>query len=190
MAESTNEQYGIRRLDKKNFNDLVTYIAIDQQPESQTYMLPKIPSKLGLYSEVMTTGEDIKKDPWNLFAITNKGNEVIGWVQCLPDGNIDELRKQIDIEPESLVLEVTYAKLFIKKNKNVAVKGLKLTMNKIIEMENKISNNMPRTIYFTGYTDPKNIASEKVLELNEFKKLDKQILYEQELNNAWIKKLD
>jgi flagellar motor protein MotB len=95
------------------------------------------------------------------------------------------IKKTTKINLRSLVLEVSYAKLFNKNYKGVAVNGLKQS----IDIIKKINNNYSKDIYITGYTDPQNIASEYVLETNGFTKLSQQITYINELSNIWIKKI-
>jgi RimJ/RimL family protein N-acetyltransferase len=47
----------------------------------------------------------------------------------------------------------------------------------------------PRPIYITAYTDPKNIAMEKVLDRTGFELIATNA-YDGEIENTWIKKLD
>ncbi|MDO8452292.1 MAG: hypothetical protein Q7S79_00920 [bacterium] len=183
---------------------------IDRHPLATQYMDP--PRKLGNKEFDILVNADLSDttEPVLLLAVTTKeDNEIVGWVSYYPDApeRIASLRKQKDFPPDSLVLEVSYSKLFSKwpprtrfvnrrdnlvteDNKGVAINGVKQTLLIITEMEDKISaqSGQPsRPLYVTAYTDPTNVASETVLKRNGFRLLPKQIKYEGELNRAWIK---
>ncbi len=104
----------------------------------------------------------------------------------MPDENLNKLKKIIKIEAKALVLEVSYAKLFSTNLKGVAVNGLKQTM----DIVRKLDNNNYKDLYISAYTDSKNIASEYVLNTNRFEKLKSTIIYANEPNNVWIRKLN
>ena len=53
-----------------------------------------------------------------------------------------------------------------------------------------MDNNALYDLYVTAYTDAINIASEYVLKTNRFTKFDKQIMYEKELSNIWVRKIN
>ena len=150
-------------------------------------------------------------DPRFISAVVDKDNKAVGWVQYYLEKNIDALKKQGEnIPDDALVLEVSYAKLFNKwpkytrfirertnlpdeEAKGVATCGIKQTLIKLKQMEktfSEASNLSPRKIFVSAYTYPDNIASEKVLENNGFKKLPQQITDDDNLpNNVWIKEV-
>ncbi len=186
IKPADKENYGVRWFSKKRFRDILSLVAIDKQELMVLKMLPKTPSKMKYYRDVLNSSENHDKYQFYVFALTDFNNEIIGWVQYLLDENTAKLRKIIRLEKKALIFEVSYAKLFSQNLKGVAVNGLKNTM----EILRKIDNNDSRDLYITGYTDPKNIASEFVLNSNRFTKLDSQIIYEGEMNNVWIRKIN
>lgn len=186
IKPTDKNNYGVRWFSKKRFRDILSLVAIDKQELMASKMLPKAPSKMKYYRDVLNSSENHEKYQFYVFALTDFNNEIIGWVQYVPDENTGKLRKIIRLEKKALIFEVSYAKLFSQSLKGVAVNGLKNTL----EILRKIDNNDSRDLYITGYTDPKNIASEYVLNSNRFTKLDEQILYENEMSNIWIRKIN
>lgn len=186
IKKADSENYGIRWFSKRRFKDILSLVVIDKQEELARKMLPKSPSKMKYYRDVLNSSENHSKYNFYVFAICNFKNEIIGWVQYMQDDNLPKLRQLIRIERKSLVLEVSYAKLFKSNLKGVAVNGLKQT----IDIIRKIDNNVLRDVYITAYTDSYNIASEYVLKTNRFEKLDKQIIYDGELSNVWVRKIN
>lgn len=186
IKKADKDNYGVRWFSKRRFRDILSLVAIDKQEELVKKMLPKTPSKMKYYRDVLNSSENHSKYNFYVFALTDHNNEIIGWVQYMLDENVSKLRQIIRIERKALVFEVSYAKLFSQKLKGVAVNGLKQTL----EIIRKIDNNDLRDIYITGYTDPKNIASEYVLNTNRFEKMKKKIMYEGELNNVWVRKIN
>jgi hypothetical protein len=161
-------------------------VAIDKQDQLAKKMLPKVPSRMKYYRDVLNSAENHNLYQYYVFALTNFNNDVIGWVQYVIDENLAKLRRLIYIERKALVFEVSYAKLFSQNLKGVAVNGVKNTM----DILRKIDNNSLHDIYVTAYTDSNNIASEYVLSKNRFIKLEKQIIYENELSNVWVRKIN
>lgn len=186
IRKTDDTNYGVRWFNKKRFKDILSLVAIDRQQELAAKMLPKTPSRMKYYRDLLNSSENHAKYQYYVFALTDFNNEIIGWVQYILDENVSKLRKHIYIERKALVFEVSYAKLFNQNLKGVGVNGLKTTM----EILRKIDNNDSKDIYITGYTESKNIASEFVLKTNRFEKLESQIVYENELNNAWIRKIN
>lgn len=186
IKKADKENYGVRWFSKNRFRDILSLVAIDKQDQLAKKMLPKTPSKMKYYRDVLNSSTNHNKYKFYVFALTDFNNEIIGWIQYMLDDNTAKLRKQIWIERKALVFEVSYAKLFSQKLKGVAVNGLKQTM----EILRKIDDNVSYDIYITGYTDPKNIASEYVLKTNRFEKLKNKILYDDELNDVWIRKIN
>lgn len=186
LRKADKENYGVRFFSKKRFKDILSLLTIDKQNILVKKMIPKSTSKMKYYRDVLNSSENHHLYQYYVFALTDFKNNVIGWVQYFPDENISKLRKIFYIERKALVFEVSYAKLFSKNLKGVAVNGLKTTM----EILRKIDNNDLRDLYITGYTESKNIASEYVLNANRFTKLDKQIMYEGEPNNVWVRKIN
>lgn len=186
LKRGDNENYGVRWFSKNRFKDILSLVTIDGQEQLAKKMLPKTPSNLKYFRDVLNSSENHSKYQFYVFGLTNSNNDIIGWMQYTIDENTPELRKVIRLEKKALVLEVSYAKLFSQKLKGVAVNGLKQT----IDILRKIDNNGSRDLYITGYTDPKNIASEYVLNANRFTKIDTQIMYEGELNNVWVRKIN
>lgn len=186
IKKADNENYGVRWFNKKRFKDILSLVAIDKQGELMGNMLPKTPSKMKYYRDVLNSSENHHLYQYYVFAITDFYNDIIGWVQYSIDENTSKLRQQIRIERKAIVFEVSYAKLFNQKYKGVAKNGLKQT----IDIIQKIDNNVTRDVYITAYTEDTNIASEYVLSSNRFTKLEKQIIYENELSNVWIRKIN
>lgn len=186
LKKATKDNYGVRWFSKNRFRDILSLVAIDKQEQLAKKMLPKTPSRMKYYRDVLNSSGNHHLYQYYVFALTDHNNEIIGWVQYSSDENISKLRRIIHIERKALVFEVSYAKLFSQKLKGVGVNGLKQTLDII----RKIDNNDLRDIYITGYTDPYNIASEYVLNTNRFEKLKEQIMYEDELNNVWIRKIN
>lgn len=186
LLKANKENYGVRWFNKNRFRDILSLVAIDKQNILTKKMLPKSPSKMKYYRDVLNSSSNHHLYKYYVFGLTDFNNEIIGWVQYVPDENLSKLREIIKIERKALVFEVAYAKLFSQKLKRVGVNGLKQTM----EILRKIDNNDSHDLYIIGYTDTKNIASEYVLSTNRFEKLNKQIIYGNELNNIWIKKIN
>lgn len=179
------ENFGVRWFNKKRFRDILSLVAIDRQEVMAKKMLPNLPSKMKYYRDVLNCPDSHEKYKFYVFGLTDIKNEMIGWVQYMLDENTGKLRKIIRLEKRALVFEISYAKLFSQNLKGVAVNGLKNTM----EILRKMDNNGSRDLYITGYTDPKNIASEFVLGSNRFTKLESKIVYDNELCNVWVKKI-
>lgn len=186
LARADKEHYGIRWFDKKRFNDFLSLITIDNQEILLKTMFPKTPSTKKYYRDVFKSADNYHKDNYYVFAITTPKHNIAGWIQYMADEYKNILKKEMNFEKNSLVLEVSYAKLFKKNYKNVGVSGLKRS----IEIIKKMKNNKTRNIYITGYTDPNNIASEYVLKNNGFEKLSSQMMYINEVSNIWIKKIN
>lgn len=186
ILAADKNNYGVRWFNKKRFKDILSLVMIDKQEHLAAKMLPKAPSKMKYYRDVLNSAENHSKYQYYVFALTDLHNDIIGWVQYSVDENISKLRRIVHIERKAIVFEVSYAKLFSQKLKGVAVNGLKTTM----EILRKIDNNDLKDIYITAYTESKNIASEFVLNSNRFQKLDNQIMYENEFNNVWVRKIN
>lgn len=186
LMPADNSNYGVRWFKKNRFKDILSLVTIDRQEVLTRKMLPKSESKLKYFRDVLNSSENHSKYQYYVFALTDIKNNVIGWVQYVPDENIGKLRKIVRLEKKARVFEVSYAKLFSQNLKGVAVNGLKNTM----EILRKIDNNDCYDLYITGYTESKNIASEFVLNNNRFTKMDKQIIYDDEPANVWIKKIN
>jgi hypothetical protein len=186
LRPADKNNYGVRWFKKTRFKDILSLVAIDRQAILSKKMLPKGESKMKYFRDVLNSSENHDKYQFYVFALTDIKNEVIGWVQYLPDENTGKIRKLVKLEKKAKVFEVAYAKLFSQNLKGVAVNGLKNTMDII----RKIDNNGSYDLYITGYTESRNIASEYVLNSNRFTKLDSQIVYEGELNNVWVKKIN
>ena len=58
-------------------------------------------------------------------------------------------------------------------------------MKKVKNIYQQISAPARKIIIF-AYTDPSNLASEAVVEKNDFSKLEQQYRYDGEYNNLWI----
>lgn len=186
LRPADKNNYGVRWFSKKRFRDILSLVAIDKQEQLAKKMLPLKPSSMKYYRDVLNSSTNHDKYQFYVFALTDSNNEIIGWVQYVLDENVAKLKQQIRIERKAFVFEVSYAKLFNQNLKGVAVNGLKLTMELLIKMD----NNVARDIYITGYTESRNIASEYVLNANRFTKLEKQVVYEGELNNVWVRKIN
>ena len=186
LKRADHENYGVRWFNKKRFKDILSLVVIDRQAELAKKMLPKNPSKMKYFRDVLNSADNHSKYQYYVFALTDHDNEIIGWVQYLLDENVTKLKQQIRLERGAIVFEVSYAKLFNQNLKGVAVSGLKQT----IDILRKIDNNDAKDVYVTAYTDDKNIASEYVLNKNRFTKLEKQIVYDNELNNVWVRKIN
>lgn len=186
LLPANRDNYGVRWFNKKRFKDILSLVVIDRQEQLARKMLPKTPSKMKYFKDVLTSGETHKENQFYVFALTDIYNEIIGWVQFMLDENVSRLRKIVYIERKALVFEVSYAKLFSQKLKGVAVNGLKNT----IDIIRKMDDNDSKDLYITAYTESNNIASEFVLKTNRFEKLNEQISYENELNNVWIRKIN
>ncbi len=186
LKKADSENYGVRWFNKKRFKDILSLVVIDRQTELAKKMLPKTPSKMKYFRDVLNSSSNHPKYQYYVFAITDHNNEIVGWVQYLLDEHLSKLRQQIKLERGSLVFEVSYAKLFNQNLKGVAVSGLKQTM----DILRKIDNNDAKDIYITAYTEDKNIASEYVLSKNRFTKLEHKIIYDNEFNNVWVKKIN
>lgn len=186
IKKADKHNYAIRWFNPKRFKDILALITIDKQEILFKKMLPKTPSKLSYYRDVLNSSTNHQFDNFYVFAICNYRNDVIGWIQYMPDENLNKLKKIIKIEAKALVLEVSYAKLFSTNLKGVAVNGLKQTM----DIVRKLDNNNYKDLYISAYTDSKNIASEYVLNTNRFEKLKSTIIYANEPNNVWIRKLN
>ena len=185
LSRADSQNYGIRWFDKKRFKDILSLITIDTQEILLATMFPKTPSTKKYYKGVLTSADNHHQDNYYVFAITDPKHNIIGWIQYMIDDYRGNLRKVTKIPINSLILEVSYAKLFSKNNRGVAVNGLKQS----IDIIKKIDNNKSQHIFITGYTDPNNIASENVLQINGFEKLESQITYVNELSNIWLKKI-
>lgn len=186
IKRADNKNYGVRWFNKRRFKDILSLVVIDRQSELAKKMLPKTPSRTKYFRDVLNSSENHAKYQYYVFAITDFNNEIVGWVQYLLDENINKLKQQISVERGAIVFEVSYAKLFNQNLKGVAVNGLKQT----IDIIRKIDNNDASDIYITAYTDANNIASEYVLNSNRFTKLEKQIIYENEPSNVWVRKIN
>lgn len=200
--------------------DQISYIAIDTQKELYRFMSPVKPSRLELYSQAPSSGEDDMDEPWNLIAVTDKNDRMVAWIQFTVDSprNIRLINKEFPIDvneesdEESLVLESASAKLFNHNISNVTLNNNPLYADqdfkpnmvearikaeeKLVNMEKQISDSLgknPRSIYITAYTDPENIPSEVNLKKAGYTLLNKKIKYEKtdtKKSNVWIKKLN
>lgn len=186
LARANGDNYGIRWFDKKRFSDFLSLITIDTQEILLQTMFPKTPSTKKYYRDVFKSADNYHKDNYYVFAITTPKHNIAGWIQYMVDEYKSILKKEMSFKKNSLILEVSYAKLFKKNYKNVGVSGLKRS----IDIIKKMKINHHKNIYITGYTDPLNLASEYVLKTNGFEKLSFQMMYINEVSNIWIKKIN
>lgn len=186
LSKPDQENYGIRWFDKKRFKDILSLMTIDMQEILLKTMFPKTKSTKKYYKDVLSAYDYRHENYFYVFAITNPKHDIVGWIQYMVDSYGGKLKKILSIDRRSLIFEVSYAKLFNKNYKGVAVNGLKQSINIIRKMN---SYNL-KDIYITGYTSPNNIASEYVLKANDFIKINQQITYIDEISNVWIKKIN
>lgn len=191
-----NGNYGIRQFQKNKYEDILRLIEIDIQKELQEFMLPKHPSSIRYYKNLLSQKNQGFKIPWYVFGITDSKNEIIGWIQFSLSSNMRWIRSKFKIEPKSLVMEIAYAKLFNNSNKQVIVNGLKKMLDLLSKCDDRlfpVPKNKSKCIYISAFSDPRNVASERVLEINEFIKLKRQIFYDkadETPSNVWIKKIN
>ena len=202
------------RFIRRDDPDLISYIAIDQQKELYEFMSPVRPSKLSLYFEALNSGEDLKEDPWNIFAVTDLKDRMVAWIQFTKDSfkNIRKIKSEYPINKNALVLESASAKIFNKNIPNVTfnneplyddqdfkpdmVKARLEAEKKLVDMEQRISQEkglLTRSIYITAYTYSENIPAETNLKNAGYTLLKTKIAYEKgdsKLSNVWIKKLN
>ena len=185
LVPPTSKTFGLRWFDSRRYSDFIDLINIDRQPILTANMYPKTPSTIRYYKGVFNTQYNYPKDNYYVFAITNHNHKIIGWIQFMLDDYRGHIKKIAQLPHRSLILEVSYAKLITTNHKYVARIALKQSIDIILKMNNNHSPN----IFLTGYTDPKNIASESALINNDFQKLDQQIHYVDDLSNILIKKI-
>jgi hypothetical protein len=185
LIPPTAQSFGLRWFDPRRYTDMIDLINIDRQPILTTNMYPKTPSTIRYYRGVFNTQNNYIKDNYYVFAITSHSHQIIGWIQFMLDDYRSHIKKIAHLPHRSLILEVSYAKLFTTTHKYVARIALKQSVDIILKMNNNHSPN----IFLTGYTDPQNVASESALMNNDFQKLDQQIHYIDSLSNIWIKKI-
>lgn len=200
--ETTSNSPQSVRLFKKE--DLVDYISIDWQPELYRFMLPIEPTKWQTYIDVLHSGEDLKEEPWSIYAVTDQNDKMIAWIQFTIDEakNIERIRKMFNIENDALVLESASAKLFphntngityikpdmvsarIKAENILAAKERQVSAEKMIK---------PRPIYISAYTYAENIPAERNLQKAGYVLLPKKIKYDisdSKKSNVWIKRIN
>ncbi len=210
-----NEPYSIRSLNPRNSEETQIFTDIDRHPEALRNMLPPKKSKpknidyLINANQMSKDYKTKKKDPRQVFGIVDDKNHLVGWVQYYREENLGNLQEQANIPENAVVLEISYGKLFSKwpkythfknertnlpdkESKGVAISGVKQSLIKLREMEKTTSAEIhpERPIFVSAYTYPDNIASEKVLLQNGFKKLEKMVNDKiGKPNNVWIKQI-
>lgn len=185
IKKPINGEYGLRWFDKRRYQDIVELLSIDQQEILLHTMHPKTPSTTKYILDVFNTQYQHHLDHYYVFAIVNSTHKIVGWVQFMVDEYRSQIKKFANLNRQSRLLEVSYAKIHDQTHQGVAVHGLKYA----IDIINKMDNNDSKELYITAYTDPTNTASEKVLQYNNFQKLNHQIIYINEISNIWIKKV-
>jgi hypothetical protein len=204
-----NEPYATRPINPNSSLDTQFYTDIDRSPEVTRWTVPSRKSKPHEVDDYVRVSDAHNEDPRKLFAVVDKQNRPMGWVQFYLDGEADWVREHAGIPDGALIIEVSYAKLdtglkshkwYAGRNRedfpekqpfSVAVSGLRQSTHYLRKMEERVakaSSEPVRQVYFTAYTDPANKASERVLEKNGFIKLDEQLVYDGEPNNVWVKK--
>ncbi len=205
---SQYEPYGVRRFNPSNPEDTQSYSDIDRHQRGFKYTIPHRRLSRRELDKGIRVDESDKKDPKFRMAVVDKNNKPVGWIMYYLEDNVEELRRFIEIPDDTLALEVSYQKQFtdwpkgthyVKSRNNlldeqplgVAVSGVRQTMQLLAEREVLITEQMrvpPRPILITAYSNPKNPASEKVLEKNGFTKLDHPFEEsEAEVIFAWYK---
>lgn len=198
----SEEPAWLRLLNAEDVEDLERYKQIDRG-ESQQWMI----------GEEMT--EEKIKDVINLhskdrllYAISGEKSEgeLEGWVQLLPEEGerIERIRKEAlaDLPQANIILELSYARY---KNQNLTKErqekglissgvrqicySLGLELNEEDEETKKSKKPLLKPkLSIVGYTDPTNVASERVLESASFKKSG-EIQYEadsEKNDNFWM----
>ena len=208
---NSDEPYSIRRWNPNSSEDSQRFTDIDRHPRVLTGM-DNPDSSIGEDIDfLMRVGESDSKDPRAMFAVVDdRTGKALGFVQYYQDSNHPlpkDIKERLNLTADALILQVSYAKLFgkwpenskfVKKRNNlekeehleVGVSGVRQTLQHLREMEDIISKKgkaQPRKIIIYAYTDPDNIASEKVLAKNEFNKSDTQYEYDGVPNNMWWK---
>lgn len=145
-----------------------------------------------------------------LFAVTDQDSQAIGWIwyysdtrHPLPQRVMTELGLtkrnahicQVSYEkllntdwPAELVARATTVTLddLSLERKGVIVEGLKQSLEVIANSHKKIKSAKKHFVAY-GFTNPENIASEKVLARNGFLKYVRQYRYDGVLNNLWVR---
>lgn len=204
---SPEEPYGLRCFNPNRSEDTQRYKDIDRHPEVLKWMLPaEVLSNEDLDFLVRT--DESAENPRLVWAIVDERNETVGWIHFYVDKMLPiEKRKEFGIPENALILETSYCKLFnewpkdsrfIKDRDNldsithpgIALHGLRQALIKLKNMEQTVadySENVPRPIFITAYTDPQNTFSEISLVKNNFQKVG-TVDYEGEMDNVWIAK--
>lgn len=206
-----NEPYGIRRFNRNNSEETQIFTDIYRHPKAMRWLYSsENPEKINEDMDwMLNIDETDKEDPRILWAIVDKENKPVGWVMFYKDNYLpDNLKNKLGVDTNSLILEVSYVKSFTDwpegtqfihsrdnltnlQNEDVVINGLRQSLLLLKSREKIISTTSattPRQVVITAYTDPENVASEKVLIANEFEKQGK-VDYEGEQNNIWVKNI-
>jgi len=212
VRDDPHEPYIILQFNPNNSEQTQVYAEIDKQSEVLRWMLPSTASTPKELDWLTRESYLDPENPRQLFPVADRRGNILGWVQYKPDEEqrIDDVKKQIDIPDDSIVLEISYAKLFgrspdslsgddfqshgksipMNGNPGVAINGVKQTLEILHEREaliSKAANKPSRKIVVTAYTDLGNQASESVLRKNGFQPLPENIDYGGEANKAWVR---
>ena len=207
---SPEEPYALRNLNPDRSQDTQKIRDTDRHPETLKWMDPGKPASVEELRYFMELNPSAEVDPRIMWAVVNKKNEILGWVQFYPDEHVERFKGIYDLPENALVLEVSYCKNlctwpkykhFIRERDNlngeayqgVAVNGLKQSIIRISQIEKGMTadGKPARPIFLTAYMDPTNMPSEKVVEKNGFENLG-EMPYDEDgfMVNVWIKKLD
>ncbi|MFZ5425007.1 MAG: GNAT family N-acetyltransferase [Patescibacteria group bacterium] len=192
--------YSLRQFNPSNSEDTQRLTDMDKNPNVLKFMGGD-PSSAEDIDYLLNVKPFHEEDPRLIWAIVDTENKLVGWIQFYEDEILPEsIKNELSIPKHALILETSYCKLFKawsdsnsfidarthflqKENLGVAYHGLRESIAYFKALN--ISASMP--ICITAYTERGNIASEKVLEKNGFKKVGiTDYAIEDKDNNVWL----